>query len=46
MKTIAAAEFKEECLTLLEELDAEGRIVTKQGAPVARVIPYHTVRRI
>ncbi len=40
MKTIAAAEFKEQCLALLDQLDAEGLIVTKQGEPVARVIPY------
>ena len=40
MKTIGAAEFKEQCLALLDQLDAEGLIVTKHGKPVARVIPY------
>ena len=40
MKTIGAAEFKEQCLALLDQLDSEGLIVTKHGKPVARVIPY------
>lgn len=41
MKTIAAAKFKEQCLELLDQLDAEGFVVTRHGKPVARVIPYH-----
>ncbi len=40
MKTIGVAKFKEQCLALLDRLDAEGLIVTKHGKPVARVIPY------
>ena len=40
MKTIGAQEFKEQCLSLLDRLDAEGLVVTKYGKPVARVIPY------
>ena len=40
MKTIGAAKFKEQCLALLDQLDAEGLIVTKHGKPVARVVPY------
>ncbi len=40
MKTIGAAKFKEQCLALLDRLDAEGLIVTKHGKPVARVVPY------
>ena len=40
MKTIGAAKFKEQCLALLDQLDAEVLIVTKHGKPVARVIPY------
>lgn len=42
MKEIDAGEFKEQCLTLLDQLDYEGLIVTKHGAPVARVIPYYS----
>ncbi len=40
MKSIGAAKFKEQCLALLDQLDAEGLIVTKHGKPVARVVPY------
>ncbi len=40
MKEIEAAKFKEQCLALLDQLDADGLIVTKRGQPVARVVPY------
>lgn len=40
MRTIEVAKFKEQCLGLLEELDADGLIVTRHGKPVARVVPY------
>ncbi len=40
MKTVGAARFKERCLALLDNLDAEGLVITKHGRPVARVIPY------
>lgn len=39
-KTVAAARFKEQCLSLLDNLDAEGLVITKHGKPVARLIPY------
>ena len=40
MKRIGAAKFKEQCLALLDRLDADGLIVTKHGKPVARVVPF------
>jgi len=40
MKTIAAAKFKEGCLALLDQLDADGLVITKRGRPVARVLPF------
>lgn len=40
MKRIAAAKFKESCLALLDQVDAEGIIITKHGKPVAKLIPY------
>ena len=40
MQTIGAAKFKEQCLALLDRLDADGLVVTKHGKPVARVLPY------
>ena len=39
MKHLAAAKFKEQCLSLLDEVDAEGIIITKRGKPVAKLIP-------
>ena len=39
MKMIEAGKFKEQCLALLDHLDAEGLIVTKHGKPLARVVP-------
>ena len=40
MKRIGAAQFKEQCLSLLDKLTVEGLIITKHGRPVARVVPY------
>ena len=40
MKTIGAAKFKERCLALLDDLDAEGLVITKHGKPVAKLVPY------
>ncbi len=37
MKTMPAAEFKTKCLRVLEEIDAEGLIITKHGKPIAKV---------
>ena len=42
MKEIDAAMFKEQRLALLDQLNADGLIITKHGNPVARVIPYGT----
>jgi antitoxin (DNA-binding transcriptional repressor) of toxin-antitoxin stability system len=39
MKRIAAAKFKEQCLSILDRLGPEGVIVTKHGKPVAKVLP-------
>jgi prevent-host-death family protein len=41
MKTVAISEFKARCLGLLEEVKATGEelVVTKRGAPIARVTP-------
>lgn len=40
MKTIGAAKFKEQCLSLLDRLGPDGLIVTRYGKPVARVVPF------
>jgi len=39
MKQIAAAKFKEQCLSLLDQVDQEGIVITKRGKPVAKLIP-------
>ena len=38
MKQIGAAEFKEHCLSILDEVDEEGLVITKRGKPVAKLI--------
>ena len=39
MKRVAAAKFKEQCLSILDHLDADGLVITKHGKPVARLLP-------
>lgn len=39
MKTIAAAKFKERCLSILDHVDRDGIIITKRGKAVAKLIP-------
>jgi len=39
MRQIAAAKFKEQCLSILDEVDEEGIVITKRGKPVAKLIP-------
>jgi prevent-host-death family protein len=40
MKHIAAAKFKEHCLSLLDAVDPDGIVITKRGKPVAKLIPF------
>ncbi|MFN0145008.1 MAG: type II toxin-antitoxin system Phd/YefM family antitoxin [Dehalococcoidia bacterium] len=42
METIGAAEFKQRCLQLLDEVGPEGILITKRGKPVARLMPART----
>ncbi len=39
MKRIGAAEFKQKCLQILDEVGPEGIMITKRGKPVARLFP-------
>jgi antitoxin (DNA-binding transcriptional repressor) of toxin-antitoxin stability system len=43
-KTIAAAKFKEQCLSLLDKVDEEGIVITKHGKPVARLTRLCTTK--
>lgn len=38
-RTIAAAQFKEKCLAILDQVDPDGVVITKHGRPVAKLIP-------
>ena len=40
MKSVGASYFKEHCLELLAQLDAQGLIITQDGKPIAKVIPH------
>jgi prevent-host-death family protein len=36
---MSATKFKEQCLSILDNLDSEGLVITKHGKPVARLMP-------
>lgn len=41
-RSMGAARFKEQCLALLDSLDADGIVITKHGRPVAKVLPIES----
>jgi prevent-host-death family protein len=43
MKKVAAAKFKEQCLSILDHLDQDGIVITKHGKPVAKLVPVTKV---
>jgi prevent-host-death family protein len=47
MKTIAAAKFKAQCLTLMEDVRStrEPLVITKRGKPVAKLVPADVPKR-
>ncbi len=42
MKTVPAAQFKAQCLSLLDRAGPEGIVITKHGRPVAKLVPVAT----
>ena len=42
IRTITASDFKAKCLDLMDEVDETGTelVITKNGRPVSRLIPY------
>lgn len=36
---MGAAQFKEQCLALLDSVGPEGIVITKHGKPVAKLVP-------
>lgn len=45
-RTIKASEFKAKCLELIDEIAESGEeiVITKQGRPVSRLVPYREER--
>ena len=39
MRKIPAAQFKQQCLAILDRVDREGILITKHGRPVAMLQP-------
>ena len=39
VKSIPAAKFKAQCLSLLDRVGPEGIVITKHGKPVAKLVP-------
>lgn len=46
-RVVSAGEFKARCLALMDEVRERGGeyVITKRGAPVARLVPVHAERR-
>jgi antitoxin (DNA-binding transcriptional repressor) of toxin-antitoxin stability system len=42
MMTMNVSKFKEQCLSLVDHLDASGIVITKHGKPVAKIIPIQS----
>ncbi len=38
-QTMGAAQFKEQCLAILDQVDPDGIVITKHGRPVAKLMP-------
>lgn len=45
MKDLSVTEFRSQCLSLIEHLPEEGVVITKRGAPVAKIIPLKRPRK-
>lgn len=37
--TIGAAQFRKQCLAILDQVEADGIVITKHGRPVAKLLP-------
>jgi prevent-host-death family protein len=45
MRDLSVTEFRQQCLSLLEDLPEEGVVITKRGKPLARVMPVRAARK-
>jgi len=39
---MGAAQFKAQCLAILDSIEPEGLVITKHGRPVAKLVPVTT----
>lgn len=44
-KVYGASKFKEQCLSILDSLDKDGVIITKNGRPIAKLITLESERQ-
>jgi antitoxin (DNA-binding transcriptional repressor) of toxin-antitoxin stability system len=42
MRSLCISKFKRECLKVLDNLDSDGVIITKNGMPVAHIMPIRS----
>jgi prevent-host-death family protein len=42
MKAISVSEFRQQCLSLMDDVPAEGLVITRRGQPIAKLLPYET----
>ena len=42
MQEMNASEFRQKCLALMEDLPAEGVLITKHGRPLAKLTPVRS----
>jgi len=45
MQDLNITEFRRQCLSILEDLPAEGLTITKRGRALARVMPVRAIRK-
>jgi prevent-host-death family protein len=39
MKQISISDFRQRCLSLIDDLPSEGVLITRRGEPVAKIVP-------
>lgn len=43
MKKMTLAEFQEGCVAVLDKMDSDGILITKNGKPIAKILPARPV---
>ena len=42
MREISISEFRQQCLTLVDKVPAEGIVITRRGQRIAKLVPYNS----